>query len=280
MKYGQSQSNSTKYSRDESIWNANIASSRENELGLEPSGSSGWSRYGDEVSKLQDKGFSAPLAPTLAIPQPELKAFSKNRKSDPVLPASKWAREDDVIDDERKDAHGLGLSCSSSGSENAGGGAGKADEQEVGTDTSVPTHLDSSTSEEHSATIRVAGEGSWIQNFISVTSLVHELAKLHQDSADMHDLEYVIVCGIGGLTKLLFYRQKLRRLEVTVIEYRESLDQRGIRSSEEIERKVSSYRRRLQSEFGLSDSAEDVLGNNKHVSSQSKLVTFLDTLKY
>ncbi|RWR75859.1 protein RRC1-like protein isoform X1 [Cinnamomum micranthum f. kanehirae] len=215
MKYGQSQSNSTKYSRDESIWNANIASSRENELGLEPSGSSGWSRYGDEVSKLQDKGFSVPLAPTLAIPQPELKAFSKNRKSDPVLPASKWAREDDVSDDERKDAHGLGLSYSSSGSENAGGGAGKADEQEVGTDTSVPTHLDSSTSEEH--------------------------------------------------------RQKLRRLEVSVIEYRESLEERGIRSSEEIERKVSSYRRRLQSEFGLSDSAEDVLGNNKHVAQRTSL---------
>ncbi|XXG52616.1 hypothetical protein AAC387_Pa03g0896 [Persea americana] len=215
MKYGQSQSNSTKYSRDESIWNANNASSRENELGLEPSGSSGWSRYGDEVSKLQDKGFSAPLAPTLAIPQPELKAFSKNRKSDPVLPASKWAREDDVSDDERKNAHGLGLSYSSSGSENAGGGAGNADEQEVGTDTSVPTHLDSSTSEEH--------------------------------------------------------RQKLRRLEVSVIEYRESLEERGIRSSEEIERKVSSYRRRLQSEFGLSDSAEDVLGNNKHVAQRTSL---------
>lgn len=28
-----------------------------------------------------------------------------------------------------------------------------------------------------------------IQIFISVTSLVHELAKLHQDSADMHDVQ-------------------------------------------------------------------------------------------
>lgn len=65
-----------------------------------------------------------------------------------------------------------------------------------------------------------------------------------------------------------------------MIEYRESLEERGIRSSEEIERKVSSYRRRLQSEFGLSDSAEDVLGNNKHVARKSKLVTFLETLKY
>lgn len=59
-----------------------------------------------------------------------------------------------------------------------------------------------------------------------------------------------------------------------MIEYRESLEERGIRSSEEIERKVSSYRRRLQSEFGLFDSAEDVLGNNKHVARKSKLVTF------
>lgn len=149
LKYGQSQSSSTKYSRDESIWNANNAGSRENQLGLEPSGSSGWNQYGDEVVKSQDKGFTAPLAPRLAIPQPELTAFSKKRKSDPVLPASKWALEDDASDDERKDAQGLGLSYSSSGSENAAGGPVKADEQEVGTDTSVPTHPDSSTNEEH-----------------------------------------------------------------------------------------------------------------------------------
>ncbi|RWR96892.1 protein RRC1-like protein isoform X2 [Cinnamomum micranthum f. kanehirae] len=213
-KYGQSHSNPIKYSRDESIWNASNASSRENELGLEPAGSSGWNRYGDEAAKSQDKGFAAPLAQTITIRQPELQAFSKKREFDPILPASKWAREDDGTDDERKDAHGLGLSYSSSGSENAGGGPGKADEQEVGTDTTVPTYPDSSTSEEH--------------------------------------------------------RQKLRRLEVSVIEYRETLEERGIRSSEEIERKVASYRRRLQSEFGLSYSVEDVQGN-KHVAQRTSL---------
>lgn len=57
-----------------------------------------------------------------------------------------------------------------------------------------------------------------------------------------------------------------------MIEYRESLEERGIRSSEEIERKVASYRRRLQSEFGLSDSAEDVVGNKQHVARKSKLM--------
>jgi len=51
-------------------------------------------------------------------------------------------------------------------------------------------------------------------------------------------------------------RQKLRRLEVAVMEYHETLEERGIRNPEEIEKKVASYRRRLQSEFGLLDSIE------------------------
>ncbi|CBI21155.3 unnamed protein product, partial [Vitis vinifera] len=164
-------------------------------------------RYPNEIQS-QGKG-SVPLAPTIPIPQPELKAFTNKGKTDPVLPASKWAREDDDSDDEQKrSARGLGLSYSSSGSENAGDGPSKADEMEFATESSIPSQPDSGMmNEEH--------------------------------------------------------RQKLRRLEVALIEYRESLEERGIKSSEEIERKVAIHRKRLQSEYGLSDSNEDVSWNKR-----------------
>ncbi|KAK9149873.1 hypothetical protein Scep_008630 [Stephania cephalantha] len=56
-------------------------------------------------------------------------------------------------------------------------------------------------------------------------------------------------------------RKKLRRMENALMEYREYLEERGIRSPEEIERKVAAHRRRLQSDFGISDSNEDIRGN-------------------
>ncbi|KAL2544645.1 RNA recognition motif (RRM)-containing protein [Forsythia ovata] len=52
-------------------------------------------------------------------------------------------------------------------------------------------------------------------------------------------------------------RQKLRRLEVALMEYREALEEQGIKSPEEIERKVATRRSRLQSEFGLMDTKTD-----------------------
>lgn len=198
LKYAQSHSNSGRY-----------PSSRK-EIGVETEsvGLSGWNRYGEDEIQSQGKG-SVPLAPTIPIPQPELKAFTNKGKTDPVLPASKWAREDDDSDDEQKrSARGLGLSYSSSGSENAGDGPSKADEMEFATESSIPSQPDSGMmNEEH--------------------------------------------------------RQKLRRLEVALIEYRESLEERGIKSSEEIERKVAIHRKRLQSEYGLSDGNEDVSWNKR-----------------
>lgn len=198
LKYAQNHSNSGRY-----------PSSRK-EIGVETEsvGLSGWNRYGEDEIQLQGKG-SVPLAPTIPTPQPELKAFTNKGKTDPVLPASKWAREDDDSDDEQKrSARGLGLSYSSSGSENAGDGPSKADEMEFATESSTPSQPDSGMmNEEH--------------------------------------------------------RQKLRRLEVALIEYRESLEERGIKSSEEIERKVAIHRKRLQSEYGLSDSNEDVSWNKR-----------------
>ncbi|CAE6095116.1 unnamed protein product [Arabidopsis arenosa] len=46
-------------------------------------------------------------------------------------------------------------------------------------------------------------------------------------------------------------RQKLRRIEVALIEYRESLEEQGMKNSEEIERKVVIHRKRLEAD-GLS----------------------------
>ncbi|KAK1324095.1 hypothetical protein QJS10_CPA02g01368 [Acorus calamus] len=191
----------TMVARDDSSWNSSDSARREPHPGTESFAASGWNRPVDETAH---RGPSVPLKSTLATPLSEPRDFAnKKEKSEPILLISKWAREDDASDDEsRGDGKGLGLGYSSSGSERAGDGPGKADEQEVATDASMPSHLDSSMNEEH--------------------------------------------------------RQKLRRLEVAVMEYRESLEERGIRNSEEIERKVAVHRRRLQSEFGLSDSTEDV----------------------
>jgi U2-associated protein SR140 len=61
---------------------------------------------------------------------------SKKPKYDPVLPASKWSRDDDISDDEdRKGGRGLGLSYSS-GSDTAGD-LGKVDTTEVNTDQTI-----------------------------------------------------------------------------------------------------------------------------------------------
>ena len=68
------------------------------------------------------------------------------------------------------------------------------------------------------------------------------------------------------LLDFTIYRKKLRRLEAALIEYRESLEERGVRSPKEIERKVAIHRRRLESEYGLSGSNEDASGNSKSLS--------------
>ncbi|GFS41957.1 RNA recognition motif (RRM)-containing protein [Actinidia rufa] len=173
---------------------------------MDPVGLSGWS-YGDDETPPQGKS-SVPLNPTIGIPQPELKAFSNKGKFDLVLPASKWAREDDESDDEQKRSPGdLGLSYSSSGSENSADGPNRSEEVELATDASISVHPDSGINEEQ--------------------------------------------------------RQKLRRLEVALMEYRESLEERGVKNLEEIDRKVAIHRKRLQSEYGLSDSNEDVSANSK-----------------
>ncbi|KAJ9184109.1 hypothetical protein P3X46_007881 [Hevea brasiliensis] len=205
LKFSQSHSSSSKFS----------SGRRETNVESEPVGLSGWNLYEEDGTPSQSRG-SASLVATLPIPQPELKAFTKKEKNEPVLPASKWARDDDDSDDEQKrSTRGLGLSYSSSGSENAGDDPGKADDEtEFVTDASVPMQPDSGMNEEQ--------------------------------------------------------RQKLRRLEVALIEYRESLEERGMKSVEEIERKVAIHRKWLQSEYGLLVSSQDVPGNSKRTSSERR----------
>lgn len=138
LKFGQGHSTSGRYP----------SGRKEMNVEPEPVGFSGWNRYGED-EKLSQGTDSAPLATTIPIPQPELKAFTKKEKNDPVLPASKWAVEDDESDDEQKrSSRGLGLSYSSSGSENAGDCLSKADDTELATDTSILVQSDSGMNEE------------------------------------------------------------------------------------------------------------------------------------
>ncbi|KAG4136332.1 hypothetical protein ERO13_D08G274700v2 [Gossypium hirsutum] len=164
-------------------------------------GLSEWTCFGEDEIHSEHK-VSVPLAETFPVPQPELKAFTKKDKTDPVLPASKWAREDDDSDDEEKRSTRL-----SSGSENAVDGPSKADELEFG------THMNTSAPSE---------------------SAINEAQ-----------------------------RKKLRRLEVALIEYRESLEERGTKNAEDIERRVAVHRKRLESEYGLTDSGEDTSGRKR-----------------
>ncbi|KAI3468360.1 hypothetical protein Pfo_025023 [Paulownia fortunei] len=143
------------------------------------------------------------LPPTDLTLEPDLN--NTEGKNESILPSSKWAREDDESDEEHdRSARDLGLTYSSSGSENAGDGLYKPAEVELTTDASNSAHLDGGMNEEQ--------------------------------------------------------RQKMRRIEVALMEYRESLEERGIESAKEIERKVAIHRSRLQVECGLLDSNADASG--------------------
>lgn len=147
-----------------------------------------------------------PLGATFAIPPPDLKAFgTKSQRTEPVLPASKWTREDEDEDVDR--TKGLGLSYSSSDSEDIFGSSDTGSRPDLGTENSLAALNDNSIDEER--------------------------------------------------------RQKLRRLEGAVIEYRESLEERGIKNADEIERKVQSHRRKLQQEYGLLDVRGDSKGTER-----------------
>ncbi|ESQ41030.1 hypothetical protein EUTSA_v10012641mg [Eutrema salsugineum] len=163
----------------------------EDENAKYPQGHSTWEEVHTEPERMRasyDKvetvePVNLPL--TIPIPLPELKAFVKNEKNNLILPASRWAREDDETDDEHKMSY-------SSRSDNAGGITFNIDEEDLKADPSV----------------RVQPE--------------NEIDEVQ--------------------------RQKLRRIEVSLIEYRESLEEQGMRNSEEIERKVTIQRKKLEAD--------------------------------
>ncbi|KAE8732819.1 hypothetical protein F3Y22_tig00001728pilonHSYRG00114 [Hibiscus syriacus] len=151
---------------------------------------SGQTRYADDETPLQREG-SVPLTETLPIPQPELKAFTKKENFDPVLPASKWAREDNDCDDERKrSSQGLGLSYSSSGSENAGDGPSKTDELEFGSKLNIPVLSESAMNEEKRKNIKREERDAGMicmtlqESGIGVKAKVSALQENHQTGSD------------------------------------------------------------------------------------------------
>lgn len=116
---------------------------RESNVDTGPVGYSGRNHQVDDDMGVISKGKgSASIAAMIPIPQPELKAFPNKTKPESVLPASKWAREDDENDDEQKrSTRDLGLGYSSSGSENAAGGHGIEAMDTASTITSSDTSL-------------------------------------------------------------------------------------------------------------------------------------------
>ncbi|XP_011081047.1 protein RRC1 isoform X1 [Sesamum indicum] len=172
---------------------------------MDPGQMSGYSSYRED--DMQSKARGSVLLPQSDLSlQPELS--SGDGKNESILPASKWAREDDESDDEHeRSTRDLGLTYSSSGSERAGDDLYKTEEVDLTNDASNSTYLDGGINEEQ--------------------------------------------------------RQKLRRLEVALMEYRESLEERGIKSLEEIERKVDIHRSRLQAEYGLLDSSADTFARKR-----------------
>ncbi|CAM6026590.1 unnamed protein product [Sphagnum balticum] len=165
-----------------------------------------WPHYQGDKTVTKESGGPREAGPgnvslpqTLAIPQPEHKAFGgKVGKHEPVLPASKWTREDDISDDDDQgNVKGLALGYSSSGSDELFGRIMKLEKVESGIDNALGVANDTSMDEER--------------------------------------------------------RQKLRRLEVAVMEYRVSLEERGIKSPEEIDKKVALLRKKLEADFGFVD---------------------------
>ncbi|KAG9153616.1 hypothetical protein Leryth_008545 [Lithospermum erythrorhizon] len=196
-----------KYSQSSSASSRHPNSRKEANIDADQKVSLGWNGYADDDIQIRGRE-SLSLAHTSSSPEHERGVLQIEGKNEPILPASKWAREDDDSDDEdKRNERELGLTYSSSGSENAGDGRRKSEEADIVTDVRNLVHTDSGINDEQ--------------------------------------------------------RQKLRRLEVDLMEYRESLEERGIKSLEEIEKKVEIHRRRLQLEYGLLTPGEGVSGKKR-----------------
>ncbi|CAN4109247.1 unnamed protein product [Withania somnifera] len=190
------------------------SSRRDSNLELDRMSPSRWNSQVDYDVQLKPRE-SESSPPANSAPHHNSIGHLSEGKNDTILPTSKWARDDDESDDEQKrSSKDLGLTYSSSGSENTGDGLSKIKDAELTTDTSNSAYLESGINEE--------------------------------------------------------LRQKLRRLEVALIEYRESLEERGIKSPDEIERKVEIRRQHLQSEYGLLNFSEDISRKGGRSSSERR----------
>ncbi|KAL7150663.1 hypothetical protein ABFS83_05G129400 [Erythranthe nasuta] len=194
LKSGRSQMGSGRYQSGQ----------RESKFEAGPAETSGWnsSRVDEMVPKVTGAVFLPPSD------QKEL-INARDGGSESILPASKWARENEESDDENeRSTKELGLTYSSSGSDMAGDADPyKTEERGITNDATNSAYVDGGMNEEQ--------------------------------------------------------RQKLRRLEVALMEYRESLEERGLKNSDEIEKKVAIHRSRLQAEYGLLDSNADASGRKK-----------------
>ncbi|KAL3500291.1 hypothetical protein ACH5RR_039384 [Cinchona calisaya] len=142
LKYAQSQSNSARYP----------SGTKKTSGDTDPMGLSGWNNYEVEM-QLKRKGDVASLQENPI--GHELPSYSNEGKNDLILPASKWAREEDEGDDEQtRSPRDLGLTYSSSGSENAGDGLGKSEEPEFANDVSKSSHSETGLNEEQRQKLR------------------------------------------------------------------------------------------------------------------------------
>ncbi|KAF9619871.1 hypothetical protein IFM89_009653 [Coptis chinensis] len=97
MRYGQLHSRSASHLKDASGRNISDIGDRDANHGIEPLMSSNGNVMGVDAKGLQGKS-SRFLGPNVAYSTAEPKSlYIEKGKSDPVLPVSKWAREDDVV---------------------------------------------------------------------------------------------------------------------------------------------------------------------------------------
>lgn len=105
----------------------------------------GWNSYMEHETHSRGRG-SVSLPPS---DLPLLPEFNPSEaKNESILPASKWAREDDGSEDDQEKTKDLGLTYSSSGSDNNGDPVYNNTEIEINTDTSNSAHLNGVINEE------------------------------------------------------------------------------------------------------------------------------------
>ncbi|KAM0063885.1 putative mRNA splicing factor Cwf21 domain-containing protein [Helianthus debilis subsp. tardiflorus] len=79
-------------------------------------------------------------------------------------------------------------------------------------------------------------------------------------NAEAVETTHILTSSDSGLSEEK--RQKLRQVEAALIDYRESLEERGM-EKEEIEKKVAVHQKQLQYKYGLTNASEDTSNKSK-----------------